>query len=311
MRVAVLGAGPSGSAMAALMSWRGHDVTLWSPRGGGTRQLGHELATRGILEGRWRIRVAADLWRTTENAEAILLALPAAALPSILQRLASALVGAPDILFAPAAGLAPALLHQFTAARGLRPRLGALPVPPALAARGADGVVEVTALRPRLWLGGLPPEATAELASLTVELFGLPVESLGDVLAAGLSEPGALIEAARILAPQGVAHAVGRLLLGLAAERDALGAAMGRTGLPGIAALVTEQGGLPAARRPLAETGAGLAFLEAMARASQTPASLVTAALHVLETAAGESFGPHPVLAALEPGPLARLLDGG
>lgn len=311
MRVAVLGAGPSGSAMAALACWRGHDVTLWSPRGGGTRHLGHELATRGVLEGSWRIRVAADLWRATETAEAIVIALPPVAQPAILQRLASALVGTSDILFAPAAGLAPALLHQFAAARGFVPHLGALAVPPALAGRGADGVVEVTALRPRLWVGGQPREATAGLVVLTERLFGLPVEPLGDILAAGLTEPGALVEAARILAPPGVAHAVGRLLLGLAAERDAVGAATGRTGLPGIAALVTEQGGLPAERRPLTETGAGLAFLEAMARASGTPAPLVSAALHVLETAAGERFGPHPVLAALEPGPLARLLGGG
>lgn len=311
MRVAVLGAGPSGSAMAALMAWRGHEVTLWSPRGGGTRHLGHQLATRGVLEGSWRIRIAADLWRATETAEVLLIALPPAAQPSILQRLATALVGTPDILFAPASGLAAALLHQFARARGFVPRLGALAVPPALAARGANGVVEVTALRPRLWVGGLPREATAELALLTERLFGLPVEPLADILAAGLAEPGALIEAARILAPQGVPHAVGRLLLGLAAERDAVAAAMGRTGLPGIAALVTEQGGLPAERRPLGETGGGLAFLEAMARASHTSAPLVAAALHVLEAAAGESFGPHPVLAALEPGPLGRLLGGG
>ncbi|MBS7791738.1 NAD(P)-binding domain-containing protein [Roseococcus sp. SDR] len=308
MRVAVLGAGPSGSAMAALMAWRGHDVTLWSPRGGGTRHLGHELMTRGVLAGAWRIRVAADLWRAAEVAEAILIALPPAAQPSILQRLASALVGTPDILFAPAGGLAPALLHQFATARGFVPRLGALAVPPALAARGADGVVEVMALRPRLWVGGLPPGATHDLVTLTERLFGLPAVPIGDILAAGLAEPGALVEAARILAPPGVAHAVGRLLLGLAAERDAVGKAMGRHDLPGIAALVSEQGGLPAERRPLAETGGGLAFLEAMARASRTPVPLVSSALQVLETAAGESFSPHPVLAALEPAPLARLL---
>lgn len=294
--------------MAALSSWRGHDVTLWSPRGGGTRHLGHELVTRGLLEGRWRIRVAADLWRATEQAEVILLALPAHALPAILQRLASALVGTPDILIAAAAGLAAALLHQWAVARGTAPRVGALPVPPVLAQRDEDGVILVTAIRPRLWLGALPVAATSDLAALTEDLFGLPVEELWDILAAGLAEPGALMEAARIFAPAGLAHGTGRLLLAFAAERDALAAALGRAELPGIAALVTEQGGLAAQPRPLAETGTGLAFLEAMARASQTPAPQITAALHLLETAAGERFGPHPVLAALDPAPLARLL---
>lgn len=310
MRIAVLGAGPAGSAMAALMVARGHEVMLWSPRGGGTRHLGHELEIRGALEGRWRIQVAADLWRATERAEAILLALPPQALPAILQRLASALVGSPEILFAPAGGLAPALLHQWISARGLAPRIGALPVPPLLATRAADGVVEVAALRPRLWLGALPATAAPGLALLTEALFGLPVEPLADVLAASLAEPGALMEAARLFAPAGLTHGLGRLILALAAERDALGQALGRDGLPGIAALVTEQGGLAPQPRPWAETGMGLAFLEAMSRASQAPAPLLAAALQLLETAAGERFGPHPVLAALEPGPLARLLNG-
>jgi len=308
MRVAVLGAGPAGSAMAGLMSWRGHHVTLWSPRGGGTRHLGHELATRGVLEGRWRVHVAADLWRATERAEVVLIALPAHALPSILQRLASALVGTPDIIFAPAAGLAPALLHQWIAARGLAARMGALPVPPLLAGRDAEGVVEIMAIRPRLWLGAMPTEATPALAGLTQDLFGLPVEPMADILAAGLAEPWAIMQAARILAPAGVAHGVGRLLLALAAERDAVGQALHRDGLPGIATLVTEQGGLPPQGRALAETGMGLAFLEALGRERQTPTPLVTAALHVLETAADERFGPHPVLAALEPAALAALL---
>ncbi|MEI6160096.1 MAG: NAD(P)-binding domain-containing protein, partial [Roseococcus sp.] len=166
MRVAVLGAGPAGSAMAAIMAARGHAVSLWSPRGGGTRQLGSEITTRGVLEGRWTIHVAADLWRAAELSELILIALPDQALPPILQRLSSALIGAPDILFAPAGGLAPALLHQLMAARGISPRIGALPALPILARRDADGVVAITAVRPRLWLGALPREAAPGLSVL-------------------------------------------------------------------------------------------------------------------------------------------------
>ncbi|MEI6159578.1 MAG: hypothetical protein WCP77_07080, partial [Roseococcus sp.] len=139
-------------------------------------------------------------------------------------------------------------------------------------------------------------------------LFGLPVTHLDDILAAGLAEPGALIEAARLFAPPGQTHGLGRLLLALAAERDAIAASLGRAALPGIAALVTEQGGLPDPARPLIETGLGLVFLEAIARASHTPAPLLSGALGLLEAAVGERFGPHPVLAALDPPVLAAIL---
>jgi opine dehydrogenase len=294
--------------MAAMMAARGHAVSLWSPRGGGTRQLGSKIATRGALEGRWSIHVAADLWRAAELSELILVALPEQAMLPILQRLSGALIGAPDILFAPAGGLAPALLHQLMVARGIAPRIGAMPVLPLMAKRDPDGVVAITGLRHRLWLGGWPREAAPGLMALAEGLFGLPVEPLDDVLAAALAEPGALIGVARRFAPAGLPHGLGRLLLALAAERDAIAASLNRTGLPGIAALVTEGGGLPDPPRPLIETGLGLAFLDAMARQGETAAPLITGALGLLEAAAGERFGPHPVLAALEPGSWAGVL---
>ncbi len=294
--------------MAAIMAARGHAVSLWSPRGGGTRHLRSQINTSGVLEGRWSIHVAADLWRAAELSELIVVALPDQALLPMLQRLSSALIGAPDFLFVPCGGLAPALLHQLMSARGIHPRIGALPVPPLLARRDADGVVAITALRRRLWMGVEAPESAADLMARTEDLFGLPVEPLGDILTAAMAEPGALIEAARHFAPPGVPHGLGRLLLALAAERDAIAASLGRKGLPGIATLITEGGGLPDPPRPMIETGLGLAFLEAVARASHTPAPLISGALALLEAASGEQFGPHPVLAELEPRILAGLL---
>lgn len=308
MRVAILGAGPAGSAMAAMAVCGGHAVTLWSPRGGGTRHIGGELHTAGALEGSWKLSVAADLWRAVEAAELILIALPGQVLAPVLQRLATALIGTPDILLVPPGALAPALLHQLAAARGVTLRIGALPVPPVTARREADGTVLITAIRPRLWLGSLPSAASPQLTAALEALFGLPVEPLDDVLAAALAEPGPLIGAAQIFAPGGLQHGVGRLLLGLAAERDALALALGRRSLPGIAPLVTEQGGLPESPRPLAEVGAGLAFLDALARAAQTPTPLITAALQLLEGASGEALAPHPVLAEMDSGVLAQLL---
>jgi flavin-dependent dehydrogenase len=63
MRLTILGAGPSGLASAVLAGTRGHSVTLWSPRGGGTRGIADALLAEGRVQGRLPVRVAADLGR--------------------------------------------------------------------------------------------------------------------------------------------------------------------------------------------------------------------------------------------------------
>lgn len=308
LRLAILGAGPAGSAMAGLAASRGHEVTLWSPRGGGTRHLGERLKTRGALVGSWPLRIAADLGRAVDGAEAVVVALPGHVLPQLLHRMAATMVGGPAVLLAPPGALAPLLLHALAGSRGLSVPVGALPVPPVAARRDGDGAIDITAIRPRIWAGGLSEGARRPLAEVLTELFGLPVEPLADVLAAGLAEPTALIGAARMLAPAAIQHGMARLLLALAAERDALAAACGRGPLPGMAEMVTEQGGFPEAPPPLHELGAGLAFLEALGRASGCPVPLIAAALQMLEVAAGESFSPHPVMKDLDPAFLAKVL---
>ncbi|WP_424814637.1 NAD(P)-binding domain-containing protein [Roseococcus sp. YIM B11640] len=308
MRVGILGAGPAGSAMAGLLAYRGHDVALWSPRGGGTRHLGDRLRTRGAFEGHWKIRIAADLGRAVEGADALLVAMPGHVIPPLLHRLAAVLVGAPDVFLAPPGALAPLLLRDLVAARGLTPRIGALPVPPLAARREPGGGLHVAAVRPRLWLGALAPVEQAALMARLDGLFGLPVEPLAGVLGAALAEPAPLIGAARLLAPPGLAHAVGRLVLGLAAERDAMARAMGCGALPPILKLIEEQGGLPEATPSLEETAAGLAFLDGLARAAHKPAPLAAAALRLLEAASGSALSPHPVMRELDPRSLAAAL---
>lgn len=308
MKVAILGAGAAGSAMAAIASSRGHEVTLWSPRGGGTRHLGEGIKTRGLLKGSWKLRIAADIGRALDGAEVVIVALPGDVLPQFLPRMAATLMGHPEVLLAPPGALAPLVLHGLLASRGVSLRVGALPVPPVAARRDGDGAIHITAVRPRIWAGALPVPAMPRIAETLSALFGLPVEPLADALAAGLAEPTPLIGAARLLAPASVAQSMGRLLLGLAAERDALAQACGRGQIPSIAAMVTEQGGLPEALPPLTEIGAGLAFLDALGRATRQPTPLATAALQMLEGSTGQSFSPHPVMRELDAESLARLL---
>lgn len=294
--------------MAGLAASREHDVALWSPRGGGTRHLGNRLKTRGLLEGNWPLRIAADLGRAMDGAEVVVVALPGHVLPQLLHRMAATMVGEPTVLLAPPGALAPLLLHGLAQSRGLAVPVGALPVPPVAAKRDGDGGIDITAIRPRIWMGGLPGTARQLLRDTLVDLFGLPVEPLSDVLAAGLAEPTALIGAARMLAPPAIANGMARLLLGLSAERDALAAACGRGALPGMAEMVVEQGGFPATLPPLPELGAGLAFLDALGRATGNPVPLIAAALQLLEATTGESFPPHPVMKDLDAAFLAKVL---
>ncbi|MBY0335408.1 MAG: hypothetical protein K2X11_02275 [Acetobacteraceae bacterium] len=305
----MLGAGPAGSAMAAIAAYRRHEVALWSPRGGGTRHILDRLETRGVMAGRWPVRVAADLGRAVDGVDAVLLCLPAVVLPTVLNRLAAVLTGAPSLLLAPPGGLAPLLLQKLAMARGISSRIGALAAPAAAARREPDGAIRVTAVRPRLHLAGLPEAGAGDLALLTRRLFGLRAEPLRDVLAAALADPSAPMGAARLLAPPGLPGGAERLLAALGAEWAALAQACERD-IPSLADLVEEQGGFPEAPPQVAEVAAGLAFAEALGRAARCDMPLAGSLLRTLEVAAGRKLGPHPVLAQLDAETLRQALGG-
>ncbi|MFL1463327.1 hypothetical protein ACI6QG_14065 [Roseococcus sp. DSY-14] len=288
MKVAILGAGPAGLAMAALAARQGHAARLWSPRGGGTRHVLGEVAAEGALEGRFPLRAAADAARAMDGAALVLLCLPGHALPAVLERTVPMMTGEPAVLLAPAGGLAALRLRALAQARGLRPRIGALPVP-ALAARRAGAAVHVAALWPRWWLAGLDPRDTAPLARLAGEAFGLAPDPLPDLLSAALADPLARLHAARLL---GGAGQPARLLARLEAEAQALAAALRRP-LPGLPTLA-EGGALAEARPDPEAAAAGLAFLEAVGAAAGQPLPLTAAARRLLEAACGTEAAPPP-----------------
>lgn len=296
--------------MAACAAAQGHDAVLWSPRGGGTRHILGSLTTRGAMPGRWPLRVAADLGRAMDGADVLVICLPTAVLPATITRVAGALRGDPAMLFAPAGGLAALLLQHQLRTRGGVPRIGTLPALPLLARRDSDGGLTITAARPRLWVAGLPAASGPALASLTERVFGLPVDALSDVLAAGLAEPTALLGAATLITPPGGLLQDGeevprRLLRAFGRERDALATAAGRR-LPPMEALI--EGVRTLSAPPVEETLAGLEFLVAMGRATRAPLPLLGGALGLLRTGLGVRAGGHPVLAALDGATLQRAL---
>ena len=299
VKVAILGAGPAGTAMAALAARRGHSVRLWSPRGNGTRAIMGEVACAGALEGRFPLRAAADAAKAMDNADLVLACLPGHALPGVLARAVPLMTGEPAFLLAPPGALSPLLLQRLAAARGLRPRIGALPVPLAAARRDGAGIA-VAALRPRWWLAALDARNAAPLCRLAGEAFGTVPEPLTDILSAALADPLARLGAARLL---GAAGSPPRLMALLEAEADSLAGALRRP-LPGLAALA-EGGTLAEAAPGPGETGAGLAFLEALGRAAGVPMPLAASARRIIEASFGGDHAQHPALAALPPDALA------
>jgi hypothetical protein len=289
--------------MAALASARGHDVVLWSPRGGGTRHILGAVVTRGALAGRWPMRVAADLGRAMEGAEALLVCLPTRLLPVAVPRIAALLRGDPAILFAPAGGLAASLMAEALASRGGIPRVAALPALPMTAQRDSDGGLTILGARARVWLAGHP--GAPAMGRLVTNLFGLEVAALTDPLAAGLADPTPVFGAARLLAPAGMEEAPLRLLAALGRERDLLAAACRRP-VPPLHEMLSGLGSLP--EPEWSSTLDGLAFLLAVAGRAESKLPLLGGALALLRAATGEAPAPHPVWAALAPDTLARAL---
>lgn len=310
LALSVLGAGPVGSAIAALAVSRGHRATLWSPRGGGTRHIGASIDVHGLLEGRFPVRVAADIGRAVEGVDAVLVAVPGHAQQPVLQQLARVLNGRPAVLVAPAASLSPLLLARMLEPRGLVAEVGGLAFPPLAARRLPDGRLWIGAIRRRLFLGadGDP----VRLVATTEALFGAPVRALPDILAASLADLSGLADAAQLLAPPDSAQAAMRLLTALSDERHALSAALRVPPRPSTD-YFADIGGLPPldAARALGQGALALSFQITMAAATNTRLPMTEAALRLLEVIAGTTMRRNPVLAALGEDQLRRLVRWG
>jgi tripartite-type tricarboxylate transporter receptor subunit TctC len=240
MQLTILGAGAVGPAAAALAVSRGHAVTLWSPRGGGTHGIGAALTAEGALSGTARLDVAVDLGRAVASAEAVLVSVPPHALGPVLRRVAPMLREGIPVILAPGHSLAALLLDRLLAMRGARAPVGSMSLPPVVAARTAPDRVKILSIRERVEIATVPAAESGAVARLCADLFGMPFVALGDALGAALATSEPVLQAAvamgnltRIEGAEqwdlhaGMTPAVCRVMAGLDAERLALARAYG------------------------------------------------------------------------------------
>ena len=192
MHLAILGAGAIGPASAALAVSRGHSAVLWSPSGAGTRGLNGLLQAEGMLEGAFPVAVADTLDQAFTGADAVLLTVPAYALPPLLPRIAAAMPTSLPLLIAPAASLAPL---AFARLRGPGAPVGAIAI--------SGGAGQLDLIRQLLAdATGTPVIATAaeEPVLLGASILGGVAAGLYPDMSAAMS---AMTRAERRYAPQG------------------------------------------------------------------------------------------------------------
>lgn len=256
-RVAIVGAGAIARAYAVLLARDGHAAALWSPRGGGLRDVaaagataspwssaqGARLTASGLVTGDHSISVLAAP-DAIADAGVVIVALPANAYAATLPRLARHLRTGQIVFVSGALSLAPLWLAELAAKHGARPTLAASGTTVATA-RAREGGVAVNTVRTRVGVAALPVTAAPAVLETLATLFGDRFDNAGDVLAVTLANINPVAHAAMALCnltrmeygeawPQYhyLTPAVARLVGAMDAERRAVAAAFGHVVAP-------------------------------------------------------------------------------
>ncbi len=318
LRVTVVGCGAIGLASAALLHTLGHGVSLWSPRAASRRAFsnaGGRLSAEGAVQAEFEARLA-DSPGEAAAADVLLMAIPANGAAEAIDALAPALRSGQAVWWTPVASASALLLHEAASARGTILLSMASPTTVVTARRIAPGRVRVLTVRQRLDVAALPASRAAEALGIARRLFGERFDLLPDVLAASLAPINPIAHVPLMLANltraelgenwgvyRHMTPAVSRIIESLDAERLAVARACGYA-LPSInqhfvrsfgvapgplasiaREIVARRSGGPDGpalldTRFIAEDAPyGLAFIQAMGRASATPTPVTDGAL--------------------------------
>jgi predicted dinucleotide-binding enzyme len=188
MRIAIIGAGSLGTALAKAFDNRGHDVTIAS-----RREESSARAVSGLTKARAGTPVDAVL-----NADVVVLTVPFEGVADALEPIDDLLDGVvlwscvnalkPDL-----SGLAVGFSDSAaeTVAR-YAPRARVVAALPPFASALADGLPDYSGVGPSTFLCGDDPDAKEIVAQLVAELGATPVD-IGGLAASRLAEPAMML----------------------------------------------------------------------------------------------------------------------
>ena len=171
--VAIAGAGGIAYASAAWLAHAGHDVRIWSPRGGSARALReHPLQAEGVLQAGVRVQVAERAADLVQGAEAILIAVPVNGHKFVMDALLPCLQSGQTVIVSSMSSLSALYVYEQARERGVDITVASMGTTALTARRTGDASVRIMTRRSELGLSCLPVNRSADAAQLARSLFG-------------------------------------------------------------------------------------------------------------------------------------------
>lgn len=192
-RVGIAGTGAVASGYAAFLASNGHDVALWSPRGGpalGGKTDGTLIAV-GMLDAECHPMLTASAAELCEFSDVLIIALPAYGHMMAMDALAPHVRSGQPVIISSHSALGALYLGDLLAARGIEAPVIAWSTTALTAKTAGQGKVRVGSVRARVDICTLPETASDEGLDICRKLFGDRFLACEGLLAVTLSNVNA------------------------------------------------------------------------------------------------------------------------
>ncbi|MFG5776406.1 NAD/NADP octopine/nopaline dehydrogenase family protein [Comamonas sp. J-3] len=173
MKVGIVGTGGIALGSAVWMFHRGHDVSLWSPRGGGADLLREQaLNSTGVLEASVHVEVASTAEELTLGKDVLLIAVPVNWHRTVMDSLVPHLKAGQLVIVSSMSSLSALYLYEAALERGIPISVASFGTT-VLTARRQDGAnVKIMTRRTSLGVSCLPRSSQDAALAACEALFG-------------------------------------------------------------------------------------------------------------------------------------------
>ncbi len=242
MKIAILGAGAIGLGMAALLSQKSIEVSIWAPSAIGAGPLldGGPVVASGEISGHFAVSTTTNIAAAVEGARVVILAVPGTAHKAVIDRLVPHLTCGQLVAISSHMSLSGLYLQRELSRLGVVAPVAAWATTVVTGRRTQPGRVLVTSRRRRVSCAYLPASVEVDARRLLANLFGNVFHEAPDLMTVTLMNTNPTTHLAIALCNvtrmeygerwgtyHGLSEAVGRLAEALDRERIMLAQQLG------------------------------------------------------------------------------------